>query len=52
MKPTRSAKSTETILRSVVGGGAAAAAAVDSSVTPQEPQNRSCGSFAAPHAAH
>ena len=47
MNPTRSAKSTDTIRRSVVGGGAAAAAP---SGPPQLPQNRSAASFAAPQA--
>jgi hypothetical protein len=47
VNPTRSAKSTDTIRRSVVAVGGAGAASM---AVPHAPQNRSPGSFAAPHA--
>ena len=49
MKPTRSAKRTETSRRSTATAGAAAAVEASSRV-PHSPQNFCPGAFAAPHA--
>jgi len=53
VNPTRSAKSTDTSLRSAAGVGAGAAAGVPApNAVPQFPQKRCPGGFAAPQLPH